>query len=144
MAKAVDFFDTNILVAATIPSHVHHVASHARLALLRKSGATCAAHTLTEAYSVLTRLPFRYRLSAGDAIRVVEDTRSFSALVSLTPTETLHTLHDLAERNIIGGTAYDGILMACARKIEARRIYTFNTKHFRLIAPDLASRIMEP
>jgi hypothetical protein len=34
--------------------------------------------------------------------------------------------------------------MACARKVEPKWIFTHNHKHFRRVAPDLASRIVEP
>ncbi len=44
----------------------------------------------------------------------------------------------------VGPLIYDALLLACARKINARSIYTSNVKHFRRIAPDLASRIVEP
>jgi hypothetical protein len=35
-------------------------------------------------------------------------------------------------------------LLACARKIQAERIYTWNARHFQMVAPDLAGRIMTP
>jgi hypothetical protein len=34
--------------------------------------------------------------------------------------------------------------MACARKVNAEHIYTWNEKHFRMVAPDLAGRIVTP
>jgi predicted nucleic acid-binding protein len=139
-----NFFDTNILVAASIPSHVHHEASHECLARIRKAGAVCAAHTLTEAFSVLTRLPVPYRLSPADTMRIVEDTSDFCTLVSLTSVETIRTLRSLADRNMGGGLVFDALLLACARKSGAKSIYTNSYKHFRRIAPDLANRIHEP
>jgi predicted nucleic acid-binding protein len=43
-----------------------------------------------------------------------------------------------------GGIIYDALLIACARKIDAERIYTWNVRHFQMVAPDLAERIVEP
>jgi predicted nucleic acid-binding protein len=39
---------------------------------------------------------------------------------------------------------FDALLLACARKSHAERIYTWNEKHFRMVAPDLADRITNP
>jgi predicted nucleic acid-binding protein len=39
---------------------------------------------------------------------------------------------------------YDALLLACARKANADRIYTWNLRHFRALAPDLAERIVAP
>jgi hypothetical protein len=35
-------------------------------------------------------------------------------------------------------------LLACARKVGAERIYTWNLSHFPMVAPDLADRILTP
>jgi predicted nucleic acid-binding protein len=43
-----------------------------------------------------------------------------------------------------GGIIYDALLLACARKCKADRIYTFNERHFTRIAPDVAVRIQAP
>jgi hypothetical protein len=45
---------------------------------------------------------------------------------------------------LLGGIIYDALLLASARKVSADRIYTWNLGHFRMIAPDLAARIVEP
>jgi predicted nucleic acid-binding protein len=50
----------------------------------------------------------------------------------------------LANDGITGGAVYDALQLACARKIAAERIYTFNVRHFERIAPALASRIVAP
>ena len=35
-------------------------------------------------------------------------------------------------------------VLPCARKIQAEKIYTWNVKHFQMVAPDLADRIVTP
>jgi predicted nucleic acid-binding protein len=140
----VNFFDTSVLIAASIPTHVHHTACHARLAAIRQTGGVCAAHSMAEAFSVLTRLPVPYRLTPADAMRIIDSTREYSTFVVLTETEVAETLQSLAKRGLGGGLAFDALLLSCARKAKARLIYTSNVKHFRLIAPNLASRIVEP
>jgi predicted nucleic acid-binding protein len=139
-----NFFDTNVLIAASLQSHAHHDPCHARLAIIRKSGGACAAHSMAEAFSVLTRLPLPHRLPPAEALRIVEYTREYSTVVTLTDDEVIETLRALADRNLGGGLTFDALLLACARKIGAKVIYTSNVKHFRHIAPDLASIIAEP
>ncbi|SFS04108.1 looped-hinge helix DNA binding domain-containing protein, AbrB family [Granulicella pectinivorans] len=45
------------------------------------------------------------------------------------------------EEGLTGGIAYDALLLACARKVDATEFYTFDTNRFRLVAPDLADGI---
>ena len=139
-----NFFDTNILIAASIAAHPAHQASNERLGHLKKTGAACAAHSLAEAFSTFTRMPQPYRIPPSDALRIVQQTTETCTLVTLTASETLRTIKDIAERGLGGFLVSDALLLACARKIDAKRIYTSNLMHFRKIAPDLASRIYEP
>ena len=48
------------------------------------------------------------------------------------------------ENRVPGGQIYDALLLDCARKFEADRIYTLNLRHFRRLAPDLAPRVVAP
>jgi len=144
MAKNLAFFDSNILIAASISGHIHHAASNARLALLQRSGGACASHTLAEAYNTLTAHPKGYGVPPADAALILQQASQTYTLVSLTPKETLRAIEDAALQGLPGGIVYDALLIACARKIDASVIYTNNVKHFCRIAPNLASRIREP
>ncbi len=42
------------------------------------------------------------------------------------------------------GTIFGALLLAWARKVSAVRIYTWNVRHFQLVAPDLKDRITTP
>jgi len=137
------FFDSNILIAATLSGHPHHEASSARLAPLQRGGGALAAHSLAEIYTTLTRAS-TYRIPAADAMRILQHAAKIYRVVTLTAAETLHTIEDVAAQGLTGPIVYDALLLACARKIDARIIYTSNTKHFRRLAPDLAARIREP
>ena len=139
-----NFFDTNVLIAASIPSHPHYEACSARLHRLRQSGGACAAHTMAEAYSTLTNLTKGYRVPPVDAFQIIEEASTIFTLVTLTAKEFMRALQGASEKDLQGGIVYDALLMACARKVEARWVFTNNYKHFRRVAPDLASRIVEP
>ena len=66
------------------------------------------------------------------------------AMIALTAAEYMETLRDAARDGIAGGTVYDAILLRCARKVDAQWIYTWNVRHFQLVAPDLKERIRTP
>jgi predicted nucleic acid-binding protein len=58
--------------------------------------------------------------------------------------EVTQVIRQSAAMRLHGGIIYDALLLGCARKVNAQRIYTWNEKHFRLVAPDLADRITTP
>jgi hypothetical protein len=62
--------DTSVAVRLLIAHHQHHaqVVAWARGRTLRLAG-----HSLVEAYSVLTRLPGDARVSALDAVRLIDE-----------------------------------------------------------------------
>jgi predicted nucleic acid-binding protein len=138
------FFDTNVLIAASIAHHPHHEACSKRLAQIRRSGASCAAHTLAETYSTLTREGKGYSVPPLIALQILSSVKENFDLVSLTANEMMQTISSAAERALPGPLIYDALILACARKIQARSIYTNDVQDFKRIAPDLASRIHEP
>jgi predicted nucleic acid-binding protein len=83
-------------------------------------------------------------MSPAIAMQIVRHTSERFKVVTLTPSEYLTTIESLTKLGQSGGITYDALLVACARKVDASQIYTLNTKHFRLVAPDLADRILEP
>ena len=138
-----DFFDTNVLIAASLPGHPHHETSSRRLSLLRRKSGACAAHSLAEAYSALTRSS-GYAVPPEAAADILRECAESFTLIALTPAETLQTIEAAANQGLSGPILYDALILACARKAKAKRIYTHNLKHFRQVAPDLAASIMAP
>lgn len=131
--------DTSVLVAGLLSWHKHHEAASAALSDLLESQAAVVlpVHSLVEAYAVMTRLPPPNRLSAKEAFEILQRTlRSRFTLVGLEGDETWGLIGDLSRRPIMGGTTYDALILACARKGGARRILTFNRAHFERIVTD--------
>jgi predicted nucleic acid-binding protein len=62
----------------------------------------------------------------------------------LTADEVFQAIQRTAALKLPGGIIYDALILACARKVQAEKIYTWNAKHFKMVAPDLASRIVTP
>lgn len=138
------FLDTSVLVSAFWGDHANHESSLRVLAVASPANAACSVHSLAELYSTLTRLPVRPLLSPGQVIPFIEDLPKRLSLISLSDAEYLSTIRQVAERNRPGGLIYDALLLASARKSKAKIIYTYNLKHFRELARDLATIIRTP
>jgi predicted nucleic acid-binding protein len=138
------FFDTSVLVAACDENHPHYLPSHLRLLEAKKISAGCGAHTLAELYAVLSRLPGSSRQRPEQAALIITDIAGLLEPVALTADEYVAAIRRAAGSSISGGTIYDALLIACARKAKAKMIYTWNVRHFRAVAPELAERIQEP
>jgi predicted nucleic acid-binding protein len=138
------FVDTSVVVAASTALDRRHDACVDVLAAADKRGGCCSIHSLAELFNVLSGRPLPMRLSPLDAAKVVEHTEQRLKTISLTASEYVQAVDGMARLGHSGGMIYDALIMACARKAKASRIYTLNARHFRLVAPDLAARIVEP
>ena len=138
------FFDTSVLIPAFQLTHEQHEASNRALAQVLEHSAVCGGHTLAEFYSVLTRLPAPHRLDPDQAFFGIEQITAHFQVVALNAQEYVGEIRKAATAKVPGGQLYDFLLLACARKAVADRILTWNLKHFRQLAPDLADRIITP
>jgi predicted nucleic acid-binding protein len=131
--------DTNVIVAGLLSWHEHYEVASAQLIGLLESRTEIVLPlpALVEAYSVMTRLPPPRRLASKNALEILN--RSFRqrvTLVGLDGNEGWDLIEDIGQRSITGGTAHDGMILACARKGGAGRLLTFNRKHFERIATE--------
>ncbi len=143
------YFDTSIFVAASVEGNAHHSQALAVLELAKsaemKNENYVSGHGLAEAYSVLTRTPFRPTVYPAEALKILdENIRPYFQLVTITPQMYIETIRECAEGGWIGGLIHDAIHLRCAREADCERIYTFNVRDFQQLAPDLAKRIGAP
>jgi predicted nucleic acid-binding protein len=131
-------------VAVCQGDHLYHDASIAAFLKFDKADAGCAAHSLAEVYSVLTRMPGQRRMTAAQAVLFLGTVRERLTIVVLDAAEYVTGIERLAAAGIVGGAIYDGILALCALKANAETIYTWNPRHFRLCGPEIASRLSTP
>jgi predicted nucleic acid-binding protein len=142
------YFDTSIVVAAAVTQHPHNAPALAVLEELvsRKHRGYLSAHSLTEVYSVLTRTPFKPPLYPSEAWQIIEQMiLPHMELVTLTPKEYREVVRHCAVSGWVGGKVHDAVHLRCAQKAGCDRIYTFNVKDFRALAPpNLAEKIAAP
>lgn len=135
-SPAATALDASVIIAGVLAWHEHHEAAAAELTALLEGPAEIIlpAHALVEAYSVMTRLPSPHRLSAKDALDVLDGSlKQRTTVVGLDGKEGWELIGDLSRRQIAGATSYDGVIVACALKGGARRILTFNRAHFERV-----------
>jgi toxin FitB len=129
--------DTNCIVGVILRGHPHHQQAVAAISLRLNRGASLhlAAHSLIEAYSVLTRLPAAVRLSGIEArTALYENFVSRGQVWTLMAEEYVQLLDRAAGASILGGQIYDAVIAACALKAGADVLLTFNERHFRRFA----------
>jgi predicted nucleic acid-binding protein len=131
--------DASVIVAGLLSWHEYHQAASAELVplLKRPEKIVVPLHSLVEAYAVLTRLPPPHRLSPENSLALLEGSfRGCSTIVGLHGEEGWDLIEELGRQSIAGGTSYDGLIVACARKGDAQRILTFNRKHFERLGSE--------
>lgn len=120
------------MIAVLCSWHEHHEATRMEVERSGRPGASIllAAPSLIETYAVLTRLPAPHRLSVQDAWTLLDSNWKEAEVIALTASEYWRVLRDCQGEGIAGGTVYDAVIAACARKAHADRILTWNEKHF--------------
>jgi len=141
------FFDTSVLVAASEQGHPHY--RQAWPALRRVTAGRdqgfMSVHSIAEMYAALTRLPVQPRIHPADAARMITDNILLHfEMVAVGKKDYTEALRLVGEGGWGGAKIYDALLIGCAARSEADRIYTFNLVDFRQLAPNLEEKICAP
>lgn len=107
--------DTSAAIAFVQPNHKFH---RAVLRRLRSHPLGLAGHAVFETYSVLTRLPPPQRLSAAQALELIQ--HNFPRTHQLGGRAAGNALATLERAGIAGGAIYDGLVALAA--IDAGRL----------------------
>jgi predicted nucleic acid-binding protein len=129
------FFDTSVLVGAFYGDHPRHAACLRLLEDASKKTPFCAAHSVAELYSVMTRLPVRPRITPEQGLLFVENVRDYFSAITLSAAEQFEATAEAARRGLGGGKVYDLLTLKCAAKSGAERVYALNLPEFTRLAP---------
>ena len=128
------FLDTSVLLAGLIdvgPQSAPAQSLMHAVAEKRIAGPMTAWHYCLEFYSVSTRLPAEYRLTPGDAVRLLtEEVFARMAVHDLPPAKRPSMLQVAAADGIGGGRVYDSHIAEVARAAGATVVITDNRRHF--------------
>ena len=141
------YFDTNVLVAALKPDHVHHVPCLAAYSdvLLGAIEGYFSSQGLSEFYSVATRTPFVVPIHPLGAVEIIE--RSIMPhfhLVDLNAASYRAAISECASRGWRGGRVHDAVHLQAATQAKCDLIYTYDLEHFQSLAPEWGDRIRRP
>lgn len=141
------FLDTSVLVAACVAKHPHHTRARPILERIVRAEdkAFASVHSLGECYSAFTTIPLDPRIQPLEAERLIaHNVVPHFELIESSKSAYREAIRRCASLSAIGGMVYDALLLECARKARPDRIYTFNTRHFHTLAPDLVDIICAP
>lgn len=138
------FVDTTVLLAAANADHVHHGPSRGLILSLRRRQDACAAHSLAELYSTLTRMPFPYRRNADQAMLFVADIQARLTPIALTSGEYFTAISEYSAMGVVGGAIFDALIARCALKARAEKIFTWNIRHFQQFGPEIEKKLRTP
>jgi hypothetical protein len=109
-----------------------------------QAGAFCAAHSLAEIYSTLTRLHPPHRATAQQAALFLDSVCERPALISLNAGEYRDVIRQTSLSGVTGGAIYDYLIFRCALKGNADPLYTWNLRHYTRFGPELSAIIQSP
>ena len=144
MNRAVALLDSNVIIAAVAEAHEHHEPSIALFADRLSNPFAVAAHSYSEAYSILTRKsqnsPFRW--TAPDAIAALESVAAKCLLVGLTHAQTFDAVRSFAAVGGIGPRLYDKLIEEAAVLNGLDCIVTWNSSHMSRLFPGMT--VLDP
>ncbi len=141
------YFDTNVLVAAFQPDHIHHNLSFAAFTQVRNKNITgyMSGHGLVEFYSVLTRTPFPVPVPPSAVLPLVEQSiLPYFNIIEVTTQSHLAALTRCATSGWRGGRIHDAVHIQAAIQAGCDAIYTYNLAEFQNLAPEWSARIQNP
>lgn len=139
------FLDTSVFVAAFWGDHIQHGLSVKLVKAATPKTAFCAAHTLAEVYSTMTRLPVKPPIPAEQALLFIRQIQEQFTVVGLTGAEYFATIERLAENGVARGQVFDGLIVTAAAKSNADAIYTWDLGDFQRVSPpEVAKKIRTP
>jgi predicted nucleic acid-binding protein len=139
--------DTSVLVAGLVEAHPRHTAAFSWLQIIRREDAQCliAAHSVAEAYAVLSTLPVSPRIAPSAAWALIAHTiLPFVQTVVLSARETREVVQRLSRQGHTGGVVYDALIAQAAVKGGAESIVTLNASNYRRVTQGVLLSIQEP
>jgi predicted nucleic acid-binding protein len=137
--------DTSVLVAALVEAHPRHEPAFAWLARAHRGEVTgiIAAHSIVEAYAVLTSLPLSPRIAPPTAWTLLErSVLSCCRAIGLSASDIRQVVGRLSRKGLTGGIVYDALIAEAGSKAGVERIVTLDPDDFRRVAD--ASIVQEP
>ena len=137
--------DTSVLLAGRVGTHPKHASASPWLKKVRRREVqgVIAAHSIAEAFAVLSSLPVSPRITPSTAWTLLE--RSVLArcqAVSLSASNIQQVVRKISRQGLAGGIVYDALIAEAASKAHAECIVTLKPADSQRVAD--ATEIREP
>lgn len=126
-------FDSSVLIAAFVEAHPKHKSALSALikAKNKEFELFVSAHTILEIYSVLTSAPFKPKITSEIAKQLIKNNiKPFAKIVYLSDKDYFTIVDKMSSSGLVGGIAYDAIIIKCALNSKVDKILTLNSKDF--------------
>ena len=128
------FFDSSVLIGALVRRGEDYSPPRRVLLAVREgrlSGVHTAWHCCLEFYAVLTRLPFEFRLPAGDVARVLDEVVfALFQVHDMDRSRRIPFIAELVTEHLHGSRIYDAHIADVARQCGCVTVVTENPRHF--------------
>jgi predicted nucleic acid-binding protein len=140
-------FDTSVLVAALVQTHIHYSASKPWLHAAQQGrvGFFVCSHGLAEIYSTLSGQTGPPQMPTTGAWNLIEsDVLRYATVIELSLTDYVSALTRMASEQHRGGIVYDGLHVQAALKAGVDKLLTLNTSHFVRVWPNHTNEVINP
>jgi hypothetical protein len=103
-----------------------------------------SGYSLAELYAVLTRLPRSPRVSAAEALRLIQENVAPLTIVTLSAQDYCKLIEELAQAGVVGGAVYDAVIAKAGQLAKVDFLVTLNVTHFENVWPGQASQVVSP
>lgn len=137
-------FDSSVLIAAFVESHLKHKSA---LSFLMKAKSKefqllISSHTILEIYSVLTSAPFKPKITPIIAKQLIENNiKNTAKIIYLTDKDYFKIVEKVCNLKFSGGIVYDAIAVQCAMNAKADEILTLNPKDFLRLTEGISIKV---
>lgn len=135
--------DTSAIVVGLWRGHPDHARARPWV-LPGEAERTACAHALAEAWSVLTRLPLRPRISAAAAEAMIAQLAGTLEVVPVTEDVQRAAIRRCAARGLVGGAVHDALHLVAAEVAGVEAIVTFDARHFERLRDPGSPRVLVP
>ena len=130
--------DTSVVVPALLDWHDHHARALAAVVEWRGAGRRLVVPipALIQSYSVMTRLPRRWRVTPDTARSLLSNAFAAGADLVAQNGDAAWSLFDrVVSKGVAGGGIHDADILACAERAGAKRLLTLNPVDFERLGP---------
>lgn len=121
--------DSSAVIPLVIAEHENSQKMLSFLASIERYELFISQHTIAEVFRVATTT---YKITNSDLFHILDYLIDNSTIkvVALTQKDYYKSIQIMIERNLIGATIYDALIITCGYKAHVDAVVTYNRKHF--------------